>query len=169
MSSIVVGTPLAFLRNVNDVVELTVDMGENLILHCKYGDSPNLVRHFIDGGMAAFAQIRNAVADNLSEEGNNHWATQVDIDILSRELQICFYTFGNEPVSQPAEGSQEPANVLHSFAASVDSAEVSICLYNISFQHFQSLFLDLETGCRSAFLRLEIPASLADALRTASG
>ena len=62
------------------------------------------------------------------------------------------------------EDTQSPANALHAYAAAVDNAEVYMCLYNISHQHFQVFFIDLESGFQSSFLPTEMPVSFRDAL-----
>ena len=57
---------------------------------------------------------------------------------------------------------------LHSYAATMDGAEACICLYNISYQHFQLVFLDLESGFQCAFLPTEVPPSLVEAMTKAN-
>ena len=168
MSRLIANTPFAFLESVNSVHDLTLDAANTLILHCKHGESPNLVQHRIDSaGRDVLTKMQRAVADNISQVGNNHWATHTDVDILSQELHVCFCIFGNEPVQVKQQGSHGAASVLHSYAATMDGAEACICLYNISYQHFQLVFLDLESGFQSAFRLLELPLSLAEALRNA--
>jgi hypothetical protein len=41
-------------------------------------------------------------------------------------------------------------------------------LYNISYQHFELVFLDLESGFQSAFRLPELPLSLAEAMTKAN-
>ena len=69
----------------------------------------------------------------------------LDVDILARKLKICFCILGDQTASMSQEDTQAPANVLHSYAAAVDNAEAYICLYNISYQLFQVVFIDLES------------------------
>ena len=90
----------------------------------------------------------------------------MDVDILSKELKICFCILGNEPVSAvPAEGAVVPS-VLHAYACVTNDVSVWVSLYNIGNQHFQALFLDLENGFQSSFLGTEMPVSLADAVNS---
>ena len=168
MSRLIANTPFAFLQGVNSVHDLTLDAANTLILHCKHGESPNLVQHRIDAGRDVLTKMQRAVADNISQVGNNHWATHTDVDILSQELHVCFCIFGNEPVQVKQQGSHGAASVLHSYAATMDGAEVCICLYNISYQHFELVFLDLESGFQSAFRLPELPLSLAEAMTKAN-
>ena len=169
MSRLIANTPFAFLQSVNSVHDLTLDAANTLILHCKHGESPNLVQHRIDSaGRDVLTKMQRAVADNISQVGNNHWATHTDVDILSQELHVCFCIFGNEPVQVKQQGSHGAASVLHSFAATMDGAEACICLYNISYQHFQLVFLDLESGFQCAFLPTEVPPSLVEAMTKAN-
>ena len=91
MSRLIANTPFAFLQSVNSVHDLTLDAANTLILHCKHGESPNLVQHRIDSaGRDVLTKMQRAVADNISQVGNNHWATHTDVDILSQELHVCF-------------------------------------------------------------------------------
>ena len=167
MSRLIANTPFAFLQSVNSVHDLMLDASNTLILHCKHGESPNLVQHRIDAGRDVLTKMQRAVADNISQVGNNHWATHTDVDILSHELHVCFCIFGNEPVQVKQQASQGAASVLHSYAATMDGVEACICLYNISYQHFQLLFLDLESGFQSAFRLPELPLSLVEAMTKA--
>ena len=165
MSSVIAATPFAFLQTVNAVEQVQVVDSNNLGLRCKHGDSNVPVVHTISEGLDALSTVQRIVAKHLSEPGNNHWATQVDVDILAHELQISFCILGNEPVStKPAEGEVVPS-VLHAYACAVEDVSLWVTLYNISNQHFQALFLDLENGFQSSFLSTEMPASLASALR----
>ena len=86
------------------------------------------------------------------------------LTFFSKELKICFCIVGNEPVGAvPAEGEVVP-NVLHAYTDAPADVKLWVSLYNISHQHFQSLFFDLESGFQSGFLAKEIPASLVDAM-----
>ena len=164
VSELIAGTRFAFVRSVNEVAELTVDHASTVTLRCKDGDSPETSRHRLPSGLEALASIQKAVADRVSEAGNGHWATNFDVEILARELKICFCILGDQATSMSREDDPAPADVLHAYAATPEDAEVYVCLYNISFQHFQLAVFDLESGFQSSFLPTEVPVSLRDAL-----
>ena len=166
MSDVLATTPFAFLQTVNAVGEVSVVDGDSLVLRCKHGDSTVPVVHTLSKGLDVLCAVQEVVAGHLSECGNNHWATHMDVDILSKELKLCFSILGNEPVSAVAAGSLETPSVLHAYACALNDASMWISLYNIGNQHFQALFLDLENGFQSSFLSTEIPASLADAVNS---
>ncbi|CAL1153389.1 unnamed protein product [Cladocopium goreaui] len=67
MSRLIANTPFAFLQGVNSVHDLTLDAANALILHCKHGESPNLVQHRIDAGRDVLTKMQRAVADNISQ------------------------------------------------------------------------------------------------------
>ena len=58
MSRLIANTPFAFLQSVNSVHDLTLDTANTLILHCKHGESPNLVQHRIDSGRDVLTKTR---------------------------------------------------------------------------------------------------------------
>ena len=58
MSRLIANTPFAFLQSVNSVHDLTLDAANTLILHCKHGESPNLVQHRIDSGRDVLTKTR---------------------------------------------------------------------------------------------------------------
>ena len=156
MSDVLASTPFAFLKTVNSVEEVLVVESNTLVLRCK---------HTISKGLDQLSAMQRVVAAHLSECGNNHWATHLEVDILSKELIICFCILGNAPASTvPAESEVVP-NVLHAYTWTVDDVSLWVTLYNISHQHFEALFLDLETGFHSSFLSTEMPTSLADAMK----
>ena len=164
MSSLLGATPFAFLKTVNSVEKVLVVESNCLVLHCKHLESTVPVVSTISKGLDELSALQRVVARHLSEAGNNHWATDLDVDILSKELKICFCIVGNEPVGAvPAEGEVVP-NVLHAYTDAPADVKLWVSLYNISHQHFQSLFFDLESGFQSGFLAKEIPASLVDAM-----
>ena len=164
MSSLLCNTPFAFLKTVNSVEQVVVVESNCLVLNCKHGEITSSVVHNISKGLDELSALQTVVARHLSEAGNNHWATDLDVDILSKELRICFCIVGNEPVSAvPAEGEVVP-NVLHAYTDAPADVKLWVSLYNISHQHFQSLFFDLESGFQSGFLAKEFPASLVDAM-----
>ena len=166
MSDALATTPFAFLKTVNAVDEVLVIDGNSLVLRCKHGDSTVPVVHTLSKGLDGLRALQEVVAGHLSQCGNNHWATHMDVDILSKELKICFCILGNEPVSAvPAEGAVAPS-VLHAYACVTNDVSVWVSLYNIGNQHFQALFLDLENGFQSSFLGTEMPVSLADAVNS---
>ena len=166
MSDALATTPFAFLKTVNAVDEVLVIDGSSLVLRCKHGDSTVPVVHTLSKGLDGLCALQEVVAGHLSQCGNNHWATHMDVDILSKELKICFCILGNEPVSAvPAEGAVAPS-VLHAYACVTNDVSVWVSLYNIGNQHFQALFLDLENGFQSSFLGTEMPVSLADAVNS---
>ena len=167
MSAQIAGTPYSFMRGVNAVMAVSVDRAQNLTLECKHGDSPGITRHKVRHGVKALSAMQRAVADQLSQAGDSHWATSLDISILAAEFKICFCILGNQATSMSRRATQAPADVLHSYTATVTDAQVYVCLYNISFQHFQLIFFDLESGFQSSFLPTEMPASLLNALSNA--
>ena len=166
MSSLLCNTPFAFLKTVNSVEQVVVVESNCLVLNCKHGEITSSVVRNISKGLDELSALQRVVARHLSEAGNNHWATDTDVDILSKELKICFCIVGNEPVSAvPAAGEVVP-NVLHAYTCPATTVNLWVTLYNISHQHFQSLFFDLENGFQSAFAATEFPASLADVMRS---
>lgn len=165
MSNVICGTPFDILDSVNAVESVAVDDAETVILQCKHGDHPIPLSHVITNGLHVLRKMQNTVAHHLCQVGNNHWATQLDVDILSKELKINFCIVGNEPVSSIPGSASGPPSVLHTYACAVEDATLYTCLYNISYQHYQALFLDLETGLQSSFLSTELPVSLTDALK----
>ncbi len=148
----------------NSVEEVAVIESNTLVLRCKHGESTVPVVHTIIG-LDALSALQNVVAAHLSESGNNHWATHMDVDILSNELKIYFCILGNAPVSAVPADSEVVPSVLHAYTLTVDDVSLWVTLYNISHQHFQALLLDLETGFQSSFLSTEMPTSLADAMK----
>ena len=164
MSAQIAGTPYSFMRGVNAVMAVSVDRAQNLTLECKHGDSPGITRHRVRHGVNALTTMQRAVADQLSQAGDSHWATSLDISILAAEFKICFCILRDQAASRPSEDRQAPADVVLSSTATVTDAQVYVCLYNISSRYFQELFLDLESGFHSSFLPTELPASLRDAL-----
>lgn len=166
MSSLLRTTPFGFLTTVNSVEKVLVVEANSLVLHCKHGDSTVPVVHTIGKGLDELSALQRLVAAELSKAGNNHWGTHMDVDILSNELKIHFCIVGNEPVrAVPAAGEVVP-HVLHAYTCPATTVNLWVALYNISHQHFQSLFFDLENGFQSAFSATEFPASLADVMRS---
>ena len=165
MSQVIAGTCFAFMQTVNELTTISEDSRGHLVLQCKHGEEVGVVRHSIMNGKDVLESLQSVIARHVSEAGNKHWATHWDVDVLAKELKICFCIVGNEPVSAPVRGEDLPANGLHSYAAAVEDPEAYVCLYNVSHQHFQVLVLDLDSGFQSACLPPELPTSLADALR----
>ena len=165
MSTVLASTPFAFLGTVNSVEEVLVVEANSLVLRCKHGESVVLVAHTISKGLDELTAIQKTVAAHLSESGNNHWATHMDVDILSNELKICFCILGNTPVTTVLTEGEMVPSVLHAYTETMDDVSLWVTLYNISHQHFQALFLDLETGFQSSFLPTEMPTSLVDAMK----
>ena len=165
MSQVIAGTCFAFMQTVNEVTTTTEDSRGHLVLQCKHGEEVGVVRHSILNGSDVLQSLQSVIARHVSEAGNKHWATHWDVDVLAKELKICFCIVGNEPVSAPVRGEDLPANCLHSYAAAVEDPAAYVCLYNVSHQHFQVLVLDVDSGFQSACLPAELPTSLADALR----
>ena len=78
-----------------------------------------------------------------------------------------FLHLWKEPVQFKQEASLGTASVLHAYAAAMDGEEACICLYNISYQQFQLVLLDLESGFQSASLPTELRPSLVEEMTEA--
>ena len=100
------------------------------------------VVHTISKGLDELSAMQRVVAAHLSESGNNHWATRMDVDILSNELKICFCILGNEPVSTvPRErgGAKCPA-CIHVCSGRCQPLGYIVQHFSLAFSRFVSRF-----------------------------
>ena len=94
MTTLLRGSPFAFLKDANDVLGAEVVDGAMLVRY-KGGDSSVTRSKRVRSGAAALVSLQHAVSAALETCGNTHWATDVDVVALATELNLGFTIAGN--------------------------------------------------------------------------
>ena len=151
---------LSFLCDVNEVVDVNVN-GGSLILRFKLGEEPLIRTKRIVSGVAVAEELQKAVALEFEAPGNRHWATDLDIAILSEELGLSFIIAQNSwtNLSATAEDTSS-GNVLHDYVGLTENPKLWLCLYNLDHTHFQTLIFEHNGACHSWFEPESLPEKL---------
>ena len=144
-------SPLEFLTTVNVVVDVQV-LDDALQVRFQEGDSTVTPSKRICSGVAALAKLQHEVAVQLETCGNRHWPTDVDIAVLSDELNVSFIMAGNmRPNMSVASEDTASGKVLHAYVGMKENPCLWLCLYYVDEMRFQALIFEKDGECHACF------------------